>query len=102
MRAPIYLLLPMTLPILLGSCAPKPQQIAQPVAAFKTEASTKEARLAEIKAQIAKVCPKIMTPTELDRAAALVERLAGDADVVSIVKRLVQFNGESRACRGII
>ncbi|MCB1533583.1 MAG: hypothetical protein KDJ44_02385 [Rhodoblastus sp.] len=101
MRAPIYLLLPMTLPILLGACTSAQQQIAEPVAAVKTEASTKEARLAEIKAQIAKVCPKNMTPSELDRAAVLVERLARDGEVVAVVKRLFQFDSEARACRGL-
>jgi len=102
MRAPIYLLLPMTLPILLGSCTREPPQIAAPVAAVKTISLTKEARLAEIKAQIAKVCPKNMTPAELDRAAALVARLARDGEVVAVVKRLFQFDSEARACRGIV
>lgn len=82
-------------------CTSAQQQTAPPVAAVKTTSLTKEARIAEIKAQIAKVCPKNMTPAELDRAAALVERLARDGEVVAVVKRLFQFDSEARACRGI-
>lgn len=100
MRAPICRLLPIVLPILLAACASGPQQSA-PVAAVKTQAATPDARRAEIRRQIAKVCPGVLTPDELDRYAALVERLAGDADVVAVVARLFRFDSEARICRGV-
>jgi len=102
MRAPIFRLLPIALPILLAGCASGQRQIAPPVAAIRTQATTHDARRAEIKRQIAKVCPVVLTPAELDRFAALVERLAADADVVAVVRRLFRFDSEARVCRGIV
>lgn len=102
MRAPIFRLLPIVLPILLAGCGSGPQQSAPPVAAVKTQAATPDARRVEIKRQIAKVCPGVLTPDELDRFAALVERLAADADVVAVVRRLFRFDSEARVCRGIV
>ena len=101
MRAPISRLLLLTLTISLGACARAPQPIAPPVAAVRTTAATADARRAEIKRQIAKVCPGVLTPAELDRFAALVERLAGDADVVAVVQRLFRFDSEALVCRGV-
>lgn len=101
MRAPLSRLI-LILPLIsLAGCASGPQQIAPPVAAVKSTATTADARRAEIKRQIAKVCPGILTPAELDRFAALVERLTGDADVVAVVKRLFRFDSEARVCRGV-
>lgn len=101
MRAPLSRLI-LILPLIsLAGCASGPQQIAPPVAAVRTVAPTADARRAEIKRQIAKVCPGVLTPDELDRFAALVERLAGDADVVAVVKRLFRFDSEARVCRGV-
>lgn len=100
MRAPISrltLILPL---LLLAGCASGLQQIAPPVAAVRTTAPAADARRAEIKRQIAKVCPAVLTPAELDRFAAMVERLAGDEDVVAVVKRLFRFDSEARVCRG--
>lgn len=101
MRAPIFRLLPIALPILLAGCANGQQQIAPPVAAIRTQAATPDARRVEIKRQIAKVCPGVLTPDELDRFAALVERLSADADVVAVARRLFRFDSEARVCRGI-
>jgi hypothetical protein len=75
--------------------------IAPPVAAVRTRGHDATERRAEIKRQIAKVCPAILTPDELERSADLVERLAGDADVVALVKRLFRFDSEARTCRGM-
>ncbi len=102
MRAPISRLLPIALPILLAGCENARVLSAPPVAAVKTQAATPDARRVEIKRQIAKVCPGVLTPDELDRFAALVERLAADADVVAVVRRLFRFDSEARVCRGIV
>jgi len=48
------------------------------------------------------VCPTVLTPAELDRYAATVERLAGDGDVLALTMRLVRFDSEARVCRGVI
>lgn len=100
MRAPISRLLPIALPLLLAGCASGQQQTAPPVAAVRTPAATPEARRAEIRRQIAAVCPTVLTPAELDRYAATVERLAGDGDVLALTMRLVRFDSEARVCRG--
>ncbi len=101
MSARLSRLLPLLPLILLGACAPEPTQIAKPVPAFRTAGATAAERRAEIKRQIAKVCPAKMTPAELDQAADVVERYKGDADVVALVNRIFRFDTEARICRGV-
>lgn len=101
MRARTFPLLLLTLPILLGGCESARQPIAAAVPVVKTTAPTASGRLAEIKAQIAKVCPVKMTPDELERAAVVVDRYSADKDVVAIVGRLFRFDSETRVCRGV-
>lgn len=101
MRAPLSRLLPVLPALLLAGCATARPQIAPPVAAVRTTAPATAARRVEIVSQIAKACPGALTPDELDRYAALVERLAGDGDAVAAVQRLFRFDTEVRLCRGI-
>lgn len=98
--APIFLTLLATLPILLGSCASEPSKFA-PTAAIKTTSATPDQRRAEIRRQIAAVCPKPLSADELDRAATIVERYATDGDVTKVVGRQFKMDSEARVCRGI-
>ncbi len=102
MNALRSIFLPTMLAISLAGCVSGQTQTAPPVAAVKASASAAADRRAEIRAQIAKVCPVILRPSELDRAAALVDRLAADAEVVATVRRLFRFDGEARVCRGMV
>lgn len=100
MRAPIFLPLLLLLPISLGACVSAPQPSAPPVAAIPARSPDKAARLAEIKRQIAAVCPATMTADELDLAATVVERHASDHEVAATVARLFKMDSEARICRG--
>ena len=94
MNALRSILLPMTLATLLAGCASAPPQTAPPVAAIK-------GRQAEIRRQIAPVCPAPLSPADLDRAATVVERHAADRDVTRVVGRLDRMDRETRVCRGV-
>jgi len=100
MRAPISRLPTIALLTSLAGCASAPTPIAPPVAAVKATGATADARRAEIRAQIAKVCPAILTPAELDRAAAVADRFAGDGNVIATIARLDRMDREARICRG--
>lgn len=101
MRALTFPPLLLLLAISPQGCERGPVQSAAPAASVKTSAATVEARKAEIRAQIAKVCPVILRPSELERAATLVDRLASDAEVIATVQRLFRFDSEARVCRGL-
>lgn len=89
------------LALLLAGCASAPQQTAPPVAAVKSSASTAAARKADIRRQIAAVCPTPLSPSDLDRAESVVERHQVDRDVIAVVGRLDRMDRETRICRGI-
>jgi hypothetical protein len=72
-----------------------------PVAAISAPAqATPAARIAEIKRQLARLCPTPLDDAALERAAAYVETHR-DKDVVAIVDDLSRLDGESRICRGL-
>ncbi len=93
MNAPLSILPPMMLAILLAGCASAPQATAPPAAAIK-------GRRAEIQRQIAAACPTPLSPADLDRAAAVALRHAADRDVTRVVGRLDRMDREARLCRG--
>jgi hypothetical protein len=70
------------------------------VAAIPAKADSSAARKAEIRLQIAKVCPTPMTSADLDRAATVVERYAADRDVTATVGRALKMDRETGVCRG--
>lgn len=97
MRARIFLILPMILTPLLASC----DGANQPVAAVRTvlNRSTPAARKAEIRRQLAPICPAPLSDDDLERAAQFIEsnRTNGAA---WIVRRLSKMDAETRVCRG--
>lgn len=101
MRAQIFrpaLIVPL---IWLGACASAPQETAPPVAAIRTPENDAAKRRTEIARQLAKICPGVLTPGELDRYAGVVDRLAQDRDAVAMAGRLFRFDSEARVCRGL-
>jgi hypothetical protein len=93
-----YYLLPLTiLTPLLASCE---AERAPPVAAVRTvlAQNTPAARKAEIRRQLAAVCPTPLSDDELERAAAYVEAHR-DKGAIWIVKRLSRLDAETRICR---
>lgn len=92
MNGRVSILLPTMLASLLAGCANAPPPTAPPVAAI---------RQADIRRQIAPVCPTPLSPGDLDRAASVAERHASDRDVTRVVGRLDRMDRESRVCRGM-
>jgi hypothetical protein len=89
------------LPILtlsLQACAP---ERPEPIAAIRTVLAqdTPAARKAEIRRQLAKICPVPLSDVALERAAAYVETHR-DAGAVVIVRDLSRLDAEARVCRG--
>lgn len=72
-----------------------------PIAAVRavTAQTTPEARKAEIKRQLARICPTPLGDADLERAAAFVETHR-DKDAVAIVRDLSRLDAEARVCRG--
>jgi hypothetical protein len=99
MNARIYLLLLMMLTPLLASCE---AERAPPVAAVRTvlEQSTPTARKAEIRRQLAALCPAPLSDDDLERASVYVESHR-DKGAVWIVGRLSRLDAETRVCRGL-
>lgn len=98
MRAQISLLCLPILMISLASCDdPGPARAAIAVVLSK---STPAARRAEIRRQIAAVCPRPLDADEAEWAAQYVEqtRTKGAAWIAG---RLLQFNRETALCRGV-
>jgi hypothetical protein len=95
-----YYLLPLTiLTPLLASCE---AERAPPVAAVRTvlAQNTPAARKAEIRRQLAAVCPTPLSDDELERAASYVEAHR-DKRAVWIAGRLARVDQETRICRGL-
>jgi hypothetical protein len=95
-----HLLLPlMILTPLLGACE---TERAPPVAAVRTVLAqdTKAARKAEIRRQLAALCPTPLSAADLETAAAYVEAHR-DNDAVTIVRALSRLDVEARVCRGV-
>jgi hypothetical protein len=82
----------------LGACGP---ERPEPVAAIRTVLAqdTPAARKAEIRRQLAKICPVPLSDVALERAAAYVETHR-DAGAVVIVRDLSRLDAEARVCRG--
>jgi hypothetical protein len=101
MNARALLLLLIAPSISPNGCATAPSASAPPVAHVATQAATPDARRAEIRRQIAKVCPVPLTADELERAAAIVEARGGDGEVAWLGGRLYTVDGQARVCRGL-
>jgi hypothetical protein len=94
MRA-LRLILSLMIPTLwLSACAPPPG--ARP--ALLTQGVDAAARRADIRRQLAPLCPQPLSPADLNAAAALVEKDHAAAPVVELAFRL---HLESRVCRGL-
>lgn len=89
------------LPILMLSLAACGPERPEPVAAIQTVLAqgTPAARKAEIRRQLAKICPAPLSAAALERVAAYVETHR-DAGSVAIVGDLSRLDAESRVCRG--
>jgi hypothetical protein len=97
MNAAHSLLPLMILTFLLGACE---DGKAPPVAVVKTVLAqdTPAARKAEIRRQLAALCPTPLSDDDLERAAAYVESQR-DKGAIWIVKRLSRLDAETRICR---
>ena len=93
MRAPIFRLCLMTLPLWLASCVTPPGSVA----ALLPSQNDAAARRAEIRRQLRPLCPAPLSPADLAAAAALVER---HADAVPVVARGYRLHLEAKLCRG--
>ena len=93
MRAPIFRLCLMTLPLWLASCVTPPESVA----ALPQSQNDAAARRAAIRRELAPLCPAPLTPADLAAAAALVER---HADAAPVVGRSFRLHLEARLCRG--
>lgn len=83
----------------LAGCAPErpaPTAVIRTVLAQPTAA----ARKAEIRRQLARLCPVPLSDAALERAAAYVETHR-DAGALAIVNDLARLDGEARVCRGM-
>lgn len=89
----------MMLGLLLPGCATRPNA-APPVAAARTTQPDAAARRAEIKRQLANLCPVALTGAELERLATVIERYPADADVKAIIQRQDHMDDETALCRG--
>jgi hypothetical protein len=95
-----HYLLPLTiLTPLLASCE---SERAPPIAAVRTVLvqDSPAARKAEIRRQLAALCPAPLSDDELERAASYVEAHR-DKGAVWIVKRLSRMDAETRICRNV-
>ena len=84
----------------LAGCASAQLPTAPPVVAVKSAASSAAARKVDIRRQIAAVCPSPLSPSDLDRAAAMVQRYGVDANVRRVIARQDRMDRETRLCRG--
>ena len=90
------------LPLLLQACAPGRVPEVKPQAVVRLAGSVaQEVRLAEIRKQIAKVCPVPLTDAELERAAAFLEAHASDAAAIAVVGDLSLLDEQTRVCRSL-
>lgn len=98
MRAAAYLIILTILTPWLAACDP---ERPQPVAAIQTVLArpTAEARRAEIKRQLSRICPVPLDDDELERAARYVETHR-DKDALAIINELSRLDAEARVCRG--
>lgn len=99
MIVPKSLLLLTILTPWLAACAPeRPAPVAMVRTVLAQDAPT--ARRAEIRRQLAKICPVPLSDAALERAAAYVETHR-DAGTVAIVQDLARLDAEARVCRGM-
>lgn len=90
------------LPILTLSLQACDDARQAPVAAVRTVLAqdTPATRRAEIRRQLARLCPVPLSAAALEHAAAYVETHR-DAGAVAIVQDLSRLDAEARVCRGI-
>ena len=93
MRAPILRLCLMTLPLWPSGCA----RLPEPAAAVIAPGGDSGARRAQIRRQLAPLCPAPLSPGELEAAAALVERYP---DAAVFAARAFRLHQEAEICRG--
>lgn len=99
MRA-LACLLSLTIPtFLLVACDSVERPPIAAIRAVQAQA-TPEARRAEIRRQLARICPTPLSDADLERAAAFVETHR-DKDAVAIVRELSRLDAEARVCRGL-
>lgn len=98
MRAAVYLLALTILTPWLAACAP---ERPPPIAAIQAinGKTTPEARRAEIRRQLSRICPVPLSDDALERAARYIETHR-DKDAVAIVNALSRLDAEARVCRG--
>lgn len=98
MRAAAF---PLALMILTPWLAACDRERPQPAAAIRTVLAqpTAEARRAEIKRQLSRICPVPLSDDALERVARYVESRR-DKDAVAIVNELSRLDAEARVCRG--
>jgi hypothetical protein len=84
---------------MLTPCLAGCEDSVRPVAAVLSQ-GTPAARKAEIRRQLAPICPAQLTDEELDRAADWVEKVR-DKGAVWIAGRLGRMNAEAKICRGL-
>jgi hypothetical protein len=98
MRAAACLIILTILMPWLSACDP---ERPAPVAAIQMVQgkTTPEARRAEIKRQLSRICPVPLSDDALERAARYVETHR-DKDALAIVNELSRLDAEARVCRG--
>ena len=98
MRAAASILILTILTPWLGGCDPEKPLAVTAIRAVQGKA-TPEARRAEIKRQLSRICPVPLSDDALERAARYVERHR-DKDALAIVNELSRLDAESHVCRG--
>lgn len=98
MRAAACLIILTILTPWLAACDP---ERPPPVAAIQAVQGkpTPEARKADIRRQLSRICPVPLSDAALERAALYIERHR-DKDAVAIVNELSRLDAEARVCRG--
>jgi hypothetical protein len=98
MRAAACLIILTILMPWLAGCDP---ERPVPVAAIQMVQgkTTPEARRAEIKLQLSRICPVPLSDDALERVARYVESHR-DKDALAIVNELSRLDAEARVCRG--
>jgi hypothetical protein len=98
MRGRAFRLLLSILTISLASCASSEPPPARAVVAVRSEKSS-TARKAEIRSQLAALCPTPLSDDELEWAAQFVEENRSKG-AVWVTGRLLKMHRETKICRG--
>lgn len=98
-RGRVFLIFLPMLPLFLASCAPNEPPPARAVAAVLSK-QTGAARKAEIRRQLAALCPTPLSDDELEWSAQFVEENRSKG-AVWIAGRLLKMHRETKICRGV-